>query len=66
MDPSGHATHIVSRQVTKNRPKGPLTSHQSKFGGEGGSGGQRSATPPCLADLALGPLASSFHMAFPG
>src|SRR6185369_10619518 len=34
MDPPGHATDIVSCQVTKNRPKGPLISHVSKIGGE--------------------------------
>src|SRR6185369_13427107 len=34
MDPPGHATDIVLRQVTKNQPKGPLISHVSKFGGE--------------------------------
>ena len=34
MDPPGHATDIVSRQVTKNRPKGPLISQVSEIGGE--------------------------------
>ena len=52
MDPPGHATDIVSRQVTKNRPKGPLISHVSKFGGK------KRWPEADQPDLALGPLVS--------
>src|SRR6185295_9151567 len=57
MDPPGHATDIVSCQVTKNRPKGPLISHVSKFGGErrwpevGRPRGRRPGTGPSRLQL---------------